>query len=149
MKTLITYFSAEETTKKIADQVAKDCGIDVFEIVPKEPYTAADIKWMNPVARCNKEKLGNKDVPVEGKIENFADYDTILIGFPIWYGGAPNVINTFCKGYDFTGKKVIAFATSEGSPIGKTCEKLAPYVEGASEVSAVLIHNEEELKGLL
>lgn len=149
MKTLITYFSAEGTTKKIADAVAKECGIDVFEIIPEEPYTAADIKWMNPVSRCNKEKFGNKDVPVAGKIENFDEYDTILVGFPIWYGCAPNVVNTFCKEYDFTGKKVVAFATSGGSPIGKTAEKLSPFVEGASEVRAVLIHNEEELKNLL
>ena len=149
MKTIITYFSAEGTTKKIADAVAKECGLDVFEIIPKEPYTAADIKWMNPLSRCNKEKFGNKDVPVAGKIENFAEYDTIMIGFPIWYGCAPNVVNTFCKEYDFTGKKVIAFATSGGSPIGKTAEKLAEFVNGATEVKATLIHNEEELKALL
>lgn len=149
MKTLITYFSAQGTTKKIADAVAKECGIDVFEIIPEVPYTEADIKYMNPLARCNKEKIGKKDVPVAGKIENFADYDTILIGFPIWYAGAPNVINTFCKGYDFSGKKVIAFATSGGSPIGKTAEKLSEYVKGASELKAVLIHNEDELKALL
>lgn len=149
MKSLITYFSAQGTTKKIAEAVAEECGIDVFEITPVEPYSNADIKWTNPLSRCNKEKLGNKDVPVSGKIENFDDYDTVLIGFPIWYGCAPNVVNTFCKGYDFTGKKVIAFATSGGSPIGKTAEKLAEYVNGASEVTAVLIHNEDELKALL
>lgn len=149
MKTLITYFSAQGKTKSIAEAVANECGIDTFEIVPVEPYTAADIKYINPLARCNKEKLGNKDVPVAGTIENFDEYDTILIGFPIWYGGAPNVINTFCKGYDFTGKKVVAFATSAASPIGKTAEKLSEFVQGASEVSATLIHNEEELKALL
>lgn len=149
MKTLMTYFSAEGTTKKIADAVAKECGVDVFEIIPEQPYTEADIKWMNPLSRCNKEKFGNKDVPVSGKIENFAEYDTIMIGFPIWYGAAPNVVNTFCKGYDFTGKKVVAFATSGGSPIGKTAEKLAEFVKGATEVNATLIHNEDELKALL
>lgn len=148
MKALITYFSAQGTTKKIADNVAKECGVDVFEIVPEKPYTEADIKWTNPLARCNKEKIGKKDVPVVGTIEKFEDYDTILIGFPIWYGGAPNVVNTFCKGYDFTGKKVIAFATSGGSPIGKTAEKLEEYVKGAGEVCAALVHNEEELKAL-
>lgn len=149
MKTLITYFSAQGTTKRIAEAVAKECGVDAFEITPVEPYTEADIKYTNPLSRCNKEKFGKKDVPVAGKIENFDEYDTILIGFPIWYGAAPNVVNTFCKGYDFTGKKVIAFATSGGSPIGKTAEKLSEYVKGASEVTAALIHNEDELKGLL
>lgn len=149
MKTLITYFSAQGTTKKIAEAVASECGVDKFEIVPVEPYTEADIKYTNPLARCNKEKFGGKDVPVSGKIENFDEYDKVLIGFPIWYGCAPNVVNTFCKGYDFAGKKVVAFATSGGSKIGKTAEKLAEYVKGASEVTAVLIHNEDELKALL
>lgn len=149
MKALITYFSAQGRTKNIAESVAKECNVDTFEIIPEKPYTEADLKWMNPLARCNKEKMSNADVPVAGKIENFDEYDTILIGFPIWYGCAPNVINTFCKGYDFTGKKVIAFATSGGSPIGKTAEKLKLYVNGASELSAVLIQNEIELKKFL
>lgn len=149
MKTLITYFSAQGTTKKIADAVANECGVDVFEIIPCEPYTEADIKWTNPLSRCNKEKFGKKDVPVAGKIDNFEEYDKILIGFPIWYGTAPNVVNTFCKAYDFTGKDVVAFATSGGSPIGKTAEKLEEYVKGAKSLCAVLIHNEAELKELL
>ncbi len=149
MKTLLTYFSAQGTTKKIADEVAKECGLDVFEIIPVEPYTEADIKYMNPLARCNKEKFGKKEVPVAGKVENFGDYETILIGFPIWYGEAPNVVKTFCKAYDFTGKKVVAFATSGGSQIGKTAEKLAKCCEGATEVCATLIHNADELKALL
>lgn len=149
MKAIITYFSAQGTTKAIAEAVAKECGIDSFEIVPEVPYTEADIKYTNPLSRCNKEKFGKKDVPVAGKIENFDEYDTILIGFPIWYAAAPNVVNTFCKGYDFTGKKVIAFATSGGSGIGKTAEKLSEYVSGASEVTATLIHNADELKNLL
>ena len=149
MKTLITYFSAKGTTKKIAEAVADECGIDKFEIIPCEPYTDADIKYVNPLARCNKEKIGKKDVPVAGKIENFEEYDRIFVGFPIWYGGAPNVINTFCKDYDFTGKDVVAFATSAASPIGNTAQKLSEYVKGAKSLDAVLVHNEAELKALL
>ena len=148
MKAIVTYFSAEGTTKAIAEQAANECGIDLFEIIPEEPYTKADIKWVNPLSRCNKEKFGNKEVPVSGTVGNFDEYDTVFIGFPIWYGCAPNVVNTFCKGYDFTGKKVVAFATSGGSPIGKTAEKLAPFVEGAIDVKASLIHNTDELKQL-
>lgn len=125
--------------------------VRVFLIVSQSNsiYTEADIKYLNPLARCNKEKIGKKDVPVSGKVDNFAQYDKVLIGFSIWYGCAPNVVNTFCKGYDFSGKNVVAFATSGGSPIGKTAEKLEPYVEGAKDVSAVLVHNVEELKALL
>ncbi len=149
MKTIITYFSAQGKTKGIAEAVAKECGVDAFEIVPCEPYTKEDINYLNPLSRCNKEKLGKKSVPVAKKIENFDEYEKILIGFPIWYAGAPNVINTFCEGYDFTGKEVVAFATSAGSPIGKTAEKLSEYVKGAKSLEAVLIHDEAELKAIL
>ena len=83
---------------------------------------------------------------VVGRIESFADYDTVLIGFPIWYGGAPNVVNTFCKGYDWRGKRVLAFATSGGSGIGKTAEKLKPYVQGAASVDAKLVRSAAEVK---
>lgn len=146
MKTLITLFSAEGNTAAVAKELAKESGIDIFEIVPEVPYSKADIKWTNPLARCNKEKLGKKDVPVAGKIEGFEDYDKVLIGFPIWYGAAPNVVNTFCKGYDWSGKEVVAFATSGGSPIGKTAKKLEPYLDGAKSVDAVLVRSVAELK---
>ena len=144
-KTLVTYFSAEGTTAKVAKEYAEKTGSDIFEIKPEIPYSAADIRWVNPLARCNREKMGNKDVPVTGKIENFSEYDTVYIGFPIWYGSAPNVVNTFCKGYDWTGKKVFAFATSGGSGIGKSAEKLKPFVKGAISVEATLVHRADEI----
>lgn len=139
MKTLVAYFSAQGHTKRIAEDLAGIIGADLFEIVPEVPYTSADIKWTNPLSRCNKEKIGKKDVPVTGKIENFGDYEAIYIGFPIWYYGAPNVVNTFCKAYDWTGKKVALFATSGGSDIGKTIEKLQPYVNGAEIQKAQVV----------
>ena len=149
MKTLVTYFSAEGTTAKVAKELAETIGADIFEIKPEKPYTAADIRWTNPLARCNREKFGNKDVPVIVSVENFSDYDTVLIGFPIWYGAAPNVVNTFCKGYDWSGKRVLAFATSGGSGIGKTAEKLKPYISGAASVDAKLVHSAAEVKSWL
>ncbi|MBQ4177857.1 MAG: flavodoxin [Lachnospiraceae bacterium] len=146
MSTLVTYFSAEAgRTKKVAEDLAKKLGADLFEISPEKPYTAADLRYMNPMARCNREKFGKKDVPVSGVVEHFSEYDTVYVGFPIWYGAAPNVVNTFCKAYDWTGKKVHAFATSGGSGIGKTAEKLAPYVKGAVSVDAKLVHSAQEL----
>ncbi len=147
MSTLVVYFSAEGHTKKVAEEYAKTIGADIFEIVPEEPYTAADIKWTNPLARCNKEKFGKKDVPVVGKVENFESYDTVYVGFPIWYAAAPNVVNTFCQGYSWSGKKVYAFATSGGSGIGKTADKLKPYVEGAVEVDAIRVKSAADLEG--
>ena len=145
MATLVTYFSAEGTTAKVAKEFAERIGADIFEIVPQEPYTKADIRYMNPLARCNREQMGGKDVPVLGKIENFENYDEIYIGFPIWYGQAPRVVHTFAQGYDWTGKTVHAFATSGGSGIGKTAEKLSPSLKGATSVDAKLIHSAAEL----
>ena len=142
MKTLVAYFSAEHgRTAAVAAMLAEAIGADLFEIRPEKIYTSADLKYMNPMARCNREKFGKKDVPVRDKVENFDEYDRVLIGFPIWYGAAPNVVNTFCKDYDFTGKIVAAFATSGGSGIGKSAAKLQPYVKGADVIDARLFRN--------
>ena len=144
MKALVAYFSASGVTARVARAVAEAADADLFEIKPAQPYTDADLNWMNPMARCNREKLGKKDVPVAGKVEDMAAYDTLYVGFPIWYGCAPNVVNTFLKGYDLSGKKLYAFATSGGSGIGKTAEKLKPYAPGAEIVEAKLLHSPEE-----
>ena len=141
MKSLVVFFSAESgRTASTAEKMAAAIGADLFEIKPVKPYTAADLNYMNPVARCNREFIAKKKVPVAGRIENFEQYDLVLIGFPIWYGCAPLVVNTFCAGYDWTGKKVAAFATSGGSGIGKTAKKLTPYVKGAEIVDARLLN---------
>ena len=146
MKTLIAYFSAENgTTARVAKDAVAALGADLYAITPEKPYTAADLRYTNPLARCNREFFAKKDVPVVGRIENFADYDTILIGFPIWYGCAPLVVSSFCKGYDWSGKKVAAFATSGGSGIGKTAEKLQPYLSGGELLDAKLVHSGAEL----
>lgn len=141
MKALVAYFSAESgRTANVAKSLAAAIGADLFEIKPEKPYTSSDLNYMNPLARCNREHITKKQVPVSGTVKNFAEYDTVLIGFPIWYGCAPNVVNTFCEEYDFTGKKVVAFATSGGSGIGKTAEKLKPYVSGADVIDAKLMN---------
>jgi len=147
MKTIVIYFSAEfGKTSAVAADFAKSAGADLFEIVPEKPYTKQDLNYMNPLARCNREFAAKKDVPVQGHIENWDEYDKVFIGFPIWYGHAPNVVQTFCKGYDWNGKKVYAFATSGGSGIGKTAEKLAPYVGGAAVLEAKLTQTADALK---
>ncbi len=146
MSTLVTFFSAEGTTKKVAEEFAKKTGADIFEIVPKEPYTKADINYMNPLSRCNKEQMGKKFVDIDGKVQDFDKYDTVYVGFPIWYGQAPRVVYSFCKDYNWEGKKVCAFATSGGSGIGKTAEKLQEYVKGAASIDAKLVHDASEVE---
>ena len=130
MKTLVAYFSATGNTASLAKRVAEAAGGELFEIKPVEPYTDADIRWTNPVARCNKEKMGKKTVPVAEKVADFDEYDMVYIGFPIWYWAAPNIIETFVKSYDFSGKKVALFATSGGSDIAKAPGKLQPLMKG-------------------
>ena len=134
MKSLVAFFSAEGTTAALAKELASSIGAEVYEIVPEKPYSDADIKWTNPVARCNREKLGKKDVPVAGSVEDWDQYDLVYLGFPIWYYEAPNVVHTFCKGYDWSGKKVVLFGTSGGAEIGKTADKLAPDMKGSPEI---------------
>ncbi|MBQ6540142.1 MAG: flavodoxin [Oscillospiraceae bacterium] len=136
MKALVAYFSISGITAGTAKSIAEAVNGDLFEIVPEKPYTRGDVNWMNPISRCNREMMGKKDVPVSGRVGNMEDYVIIFVGFPIWYGCAPNVVNTFLKGYDLSGKKIAVFATSGGSGIGKTAEKLAPYVSGAEILDA-------------
>ncbi|MBR3201570.1 MAG: NAD(P)H-dependent oxidoreductase [Mogibacterium sp.] len=130
MKTLVAYFSASGNTASLAKRVAQAAKADLFEIKPVEPYTDADLRWTNPLARCNKEKLGKKDVPIADTVKNFEEYDLVFIGFPVWYYTAPNIIETFVKSYDFSGKKVALFATSGGSDIKKAPAKLQPLMKG-------------------
>ena len=149
-KILTAYFSAEGTTRQVAERLASAVNADLFEIVPETPYSRADLNYTNPFARCNREKFTNRDVPLRGTAENFDTYDVVLIGFPIWYAGAPNAVNSFAKAYDWTGKKIALFATSGGSPIGKTKEKFLPYLNGKGTLlDAKLFRpsaSEEELK---
>ena len=130
MKTLTAYFSASGNTRSLAKRVAQASGSTLFEIQPVKPYTEADLKWTNPLARCNKEKIGKKDVPIAEKVENFDQYELILIGFPVWYFKAPNIIETFVGSYDFKGKKVALFATSGGSDISKAPAQIQGYMKG-------------------
>ena len=146
MKTLVVYFSAEAgKTRKIAEELTEKLGADLFEIKPEQPYSPADLKWVNPLARCNREKVGKKDVPIVGKVEKWNEYDTVYLGFPIWYYGAPNIVNTFCKDYDWNGKTIHVVATSGGSAIGKTAEKLELYIKGGNIADAKRVTSVSEV----
>lgn len=108
-KRLVAYFSASGVTKGLAEKLAEAIEADIFEIAPVEPYTEADLKWTNPLARCNREKAGKKDVAIKETVQDMDSYETLYIGFPIWYWAAPNIINTFVKQYDLSGKKIVLF----------------------------------------
>ena len=131
-KKLVAYFSASGTTKKAAERLAKATGADLFEIKPKVPYSSADLNWMDKKSRSSVEMSDPSSRPeIAEKIPHLADYDTVFLGFPIWWYVAPRIINTFVESYDFTGKTLVPFATSGGSGMGKTNEKLAPSCPGA------------------
>ena len=148
-KKLVAYFSASGVTAKLAKTLAEAVGGELFEIVPETPYTTADMNWKNPLSRCNKEKVGKKDVPIKNKVEDMDSFDTLFIGFPIWYWAAPNIINTFVKQYDLNGKKIVLFATSGGSDIGKTADKLKPYLsEGAEIIGAKVLNGDQSMDAL-
>ena len=132
MKTLVAYFSASGQTAKLAKTLAGVTGGDLFEIVPETAYTAADLDWMDKKSRSTIEMKDPKSRPaIAGKVADMAQYDTVFVGFPIWWYQAPRIIETFLESYDFSGKTVIPFATSGGSGMGKTNEKLAPSCTGA------------------
>ena len=124
-KKLVAYFSASGLTAKVADMLADAVGADIHEICPKVPYTKADLNWMDKKSRSSIE-MANKTIRPEiaESHVNIADYDVIFLGFPIWWYVAPTIINTFLESADFSGKKIILFATSGGSKFGKTAEEL-------------------------
>ena len=124
-KVLVAYFSAQGTTKSVAEQLADVSGADLYEIKPEVRYTEADLNWRDEKARSTIEMKDHSSRPAIVKdLQNAAEYDIIYIGFPIWWYTAPTIINTFMESYDFKGKTVIPFATSGGSSIKKACEDL-------------------------
>lgn len=140
---IVTYFSASGVTKRLAEKIARAAGADLFEIRPETPYSEEDLNWKNPLARCNREWLGKKAVPVADKIQNLQDYHTIYVGFPIWYGSAPNIIGTFLEQYDLSGKALVLFATSGGNGIGKTAEKLQRHISAGAEIKEAKVMSED------
>ena len=131
-KKLVAYFSASGVTAKVAETLAEAIGADIFEIEPKMPYTEADLNWMDKKARSTIEMNDPASRPeIAVKRDNMKDYDTIFVGFPIWWYVAPTIINTFLESYDFSGKTVVLFATSGGSGMGETLKKLAPSCPNA------------------
>ena len=130
-KVLVAVFSASGTTRAVGEEIARTAGADFYEIVPKEIYTSADLNWMNKKSRSSVEMTDPSARPeISGAVADMASYDTVIVGFPIWWGVAPRIIDTFLESYDFSGKKIIPFCTSGGSGVGKSDIALHKDVSG-------------------
>lgn len=123
-KTLVVYFSCTNTTKTLAEYAADILGADIYEIVPAEPYTESDLAYYTN-ARADQEQNDSSVRPaISGGVDNMSDYDTIILGYPIWHGQAPRIISTFLECYDFSGKMIVPFCTSHSSGIGSSADNL-------------------------
>ena len=143
-KTLVAYFSASGVTAKLAKTLSSVTGADLFEIKPVTPYTAKDLDWnskINVISRKDIENLQDKASRPEmaEKLSSCAQYDTIFVGFPIWWYEAPHIIETFLESCDLSGKTVVPFGTSGGSSMGKTAQILAPSCPGAKVLSGKVL----------
>ena len=140
-KKLVAYFSASGTTKEAAERLAKAAGADLFEIKPTIPYTSADLNWMDKESRSSVEMNDPNSRPeIAETMPNMADYDTGLIGFPIWWYVAPHIIHTFLESCDFSGKTLVPFATSGGSGMGKTVDELRKLCPNADWKAGKLVN---------
>ena len=140
MKKLVAYFSATGTTKRAAERLAKAAGADLFEIRPVIPYTDADLDWTSSKSRSSAEMNDAHSRPeIAEPTPNMADYDTVFIGFPIWWYTAPHIIHTFLESLDFDHKTLAPFAASGGSSIGKAADELRKLCPNANWKSGKLL----------
>lgn len=141
-KTLVAYFSASGVTAKVAKQLAAVADADLFEIKPVNPYTAADLDWTDKNSRSTIEMKDPSSRPaIAEKCDNMGEYDTVFVGFPVWWYVEPTIIDTFLESYDFTGKTIIPFATSGGSGLGKTADNFRKVLGKAVTVKEGMVLN--------
>ena len=151
-RALVAYFSASGVTKKAAEKLAAAAGGDLFEIEPEVPYTSADLNWMDKKSRSSIEMRDKSSRPaIVKKPLDLSKYDSIFVGFPIWWYVAPAIINTFLESCDFSGKKIILFATSGGSGFGNTVRELQASAPGAQIVEGKILNraSEKDLQELI
>ncbi len=132
-KILVAYFSATNNTKGVAQKLAEGLGADLYEIVPEQPYTDEDLDYGDSGSRSSVEMNDPGSRPaISGSVENMAQYDVVLIGYPIWWGEAPRIMSTFIESYDFSGKNLAAFCTSSSSGFGSSDSALRSAASGAA-----------------
>ena len=148
-KKLVAYFSASGVTAKTAKKLAEAAGADLYEIKPAVPYTSADLNWSNKQSRSSVEMGDRSSRPaIADSDANIAAYDVVYVGFPIWWYVAPTIVNTFLESYDFTGKKIVLFATSGGSGFGKAAQGLQPSAPKATIVEGKVNPSSNDVKTL-
>ena len=149
-KTLVAYFSASGVTKRVAENLAKAAGADLFEIVPKEIYTNADLNWMDKKSRSSVEMNDRNSRPaINGKVEEISQYSHVFVGFPVWWYREPSIIDTFMESYDWNGITVIPFCTSGGSGIGDSGKNMEALGKGYNVLAGKRLSagaSENELK---
>lgn len=149
-KSLVTYFSASGVTKKVATKLASAIGADIFEIVPKELYTSADLNWMDKKSRSSVEMNDRNSRPeIASAVDDMSKYDKVYVGFPVWWYREPSIIDTFMESYDFAGKTVIPFCTSGGSGLGDSAKNMQALASGVKVIDGKKFSSgvsEEELK---
>lgn len=131
MKTLVAFFSASGITKEIAQTIANVANAELYEIVPREPYSKADLDWTNEQSRSTLECKDKASRPQIAHSIDISDYTTIFVGFPIWWYTAPHIINTFLESHDFSGKIIIPFCTSGGSDLSNAPRDMAKSAPNA------------------
>ena len=132
MSSLVAYFSATGTTARAATRLAQAIGADLFEIVPERPYSAADLNWNDKSSRSSVEMANESCRPaIASLVDNMDDYDTVYVGFPVWWSVEPRIVDTFLEAHDLTGKTVVPFATSGGSGLGRAPQRMAELAPGA------------------
>ena len=132
-KILVAYFSATGTTEGVAEQIAEGLSCDLYEITPQDPYTDADLNYSDTNSRTTSEMNDENARPaISGSVSDMAQYDVVFLGYPIWWGEAPRIINTFLESYDFSGKTIVPFCTSGSSGISSSVSALKPLASGAT-----------------
>lgn len=149
MNTLVAYFSASGVTAAAAKNLADAAGADLYEIKPAVPYTEADLDWRDRKSRSSMEMRDLISRPaISDRETDLSGYDTIFLGFPIWWYVAPTLINTFLESRDFSGKKIIIFATSGGSDLGKSAENLRESAPGAEIINGRMMNGSPSVSEL-
>ena len=147
--TLVAYFSASGTTARVARDLAGAIGADLFEIAPEQPYTSADLNWQDKKSRTTIEMNDESCRPaIATKVDDMTAYDTVFVGFPVWWYVEPRIIDTFLESYDYAGKTVVPFATSGGSGLGRAPQRMQAIVPNAKVFAGGLLNGRPSQEAL-